>query len=103
MYSREKQVTRLMMSMTLVVTVEHNDGGWDHCVNGMEVLATDGELVARRILRHPRTGQNLYTHLLTVKVPAYTDKVVIRPDDSIYRYRDLEKAVIIPNPDASNP
>lgn len=67
------------------VTVQHGDEGWDHYADAWEVLSPDGEVLARRVLRHPHVGEQPFTRSLSgVRVPPSVDRVRIRANDSVH-------------------
>jgi hypothetical protein len=70
---------------TFVVTVRHDDAGWSHYANAWEVLAPDGAVLARRVLRHPHVAEQPFTRELRgVVVPADLTSVRIRARDSLH-------------------
>jgi len=67
------------------VTVRHADEGWDHYADAWQVVATDGSVIATRVLRHPHVDEQPFTRRLRgVPVPPGTGRVRIRARDSLH-------------------
>ncbi|MCI4665571.1 MAG: hypothetical protein MRY74_12695 [Neomegalonema sp.] len=72
---------------TFEVTIAHADTGWDHYANAFEILAVDGSVLGLRTLYHPHEDEQPFTRSLTkVKIPAGTQKVIIRAHDTVHGY-----------------
>ena len=79
---------------SFVVTVRHEDAGWDHYANAWEVLGPDGAVLATRILRHPHVDEQPFTRDLSgVDLPAGLDSVRIRARDSEHGFGGREVVV----------
>ena len=78
------------------VTVKHEDEGWDHFVNGWEVLSPEGKVLAVRVLRHPHTKEQPFTRSMPVQIPEGISEVTIRAHDSVHGYGGCELTVAIP-------
>lgn len=77
-----------------VVTVRHEDEGWNHYANAWEVVAPDGAVLATRVLQHPHVGEQPFTRELSgVKVPATLTSVRIRARDSVQGFGGREVVV----------
>lgn len=69
------------------VTVAHADEGWDHYADAFEILSVDGEVLGVRTLFHPHVEEQPFTRSLTgVEIPAGTERVMIRANDSVHGY-----------------
>ena len=69
------------------VTVNHADQGWDHYADRWEIIAPDGEILAKRVLAHPHTNEQPFTRSLSgVKVPADIHQVTVRAHDSVHAF-----------------
>lgn len=80
---------------TFVVTVRHDDEGWNHYANAWEVVAPDGTVLATRVLQHPHVGEQPFTRELDgVKVPSTLARVRIRARDSVHGFGGRE--VVVP-------
>jgi hypothetical protein len=78
-----------------VVTVRHEDEGWNHYANAWEVVAPDGTVLATRVLQHPHVGEQPFTRELAgVRVPATLASVRIRARDSVHGFGGRE--VVVP-------
>ncbi|MWD29173.1 hypothetical protein E0K89_016965 [Aquicoccus sp. SCR17] len=61
------------------VTVEHDDTGWEHYVDGWEVVDAEGNRLGYRDLAHPHLHEQPFTRSLTgVMLPDGTREVFIR-------------------------
>jgi hypothetical protein len=79
-----------------VVTVHHQDAGWDHFANAWQVVAPDGSVLATRILRHPHVAEQPFTRRLrAVEIPAALEEVRIRARDSIHGLGGKEVVVVV--------
>lgn len=77
-----------------VVTVRHDDEGWNHYANAWEVVAPDGAVLATRVLQHPHVGEQPFTRELSgVSVPATLATVRIRARDSVHGFGGREVVV----------
>ena len=69
------------------VTVSHADQGWDHYADRWEIIAPDGEILAKRVLAHPHTNEKPFTRSLSgVKIPTNIQQVTIRAHDSVHAF-----------------
>jgi len=81
------------------VTIRHADEGWDHYADGYEVLTDDGEVLAKRVLRHPHVAEQPFTRPLTgVAVPPDLERVRIRAHDSQHGHGGREVTVELIRP-----
>ena len=79
--------TKCFKECTFFVTVKHQDKGWDHYANRWEVVTLDGDLIATRTLLHPHVNEQPFMRSLSnVKIPAGTNKVIVRAHDSVHGY-----------------
>ena len=70
-----------------IVTVRHDDSGWDHYADKWDVVAPDGTVLATRILYHPHVDEQPFTRSLGgVAVPAGTSAVTVQAHDSVHGY-----------------
>ena len=64
---------------TVMVTVSHEDSGWDHFASGFEVAMPDGTRIAYKELTRPHTDSpRIEASLGGLSVPAGTGHVLIR-------------------------
>lgn len=69
------------------VTVSHTDQGWDHYADRWEIIAPDGEILAKRVLAHPHTNEQPFTRSLSgVKIPVDIHQVTVRAHDSVHAF-----------------
>jgi hypothetical protein len=81
---------------TFVVTVRHDDEGWDHYANAWQVVAPDGTVLATRVLRHPHVGEQPFTRAMRgVRIPPDVTTVHIRARDSVHGFGGREVEVHI--------
>ena len=77
-----------------LVTVAHDDEGWDHYADRWEVLAPDGTLLGTRVLLHPHEDEQPFTRSLGgVAVPDGIDRVTLRAHDSVHGLGGAEATV----------
>jgi hypothetical protein len=78
------KVEKSGMAWRVDVTVEHADTGWDHYVDGWEVLDKDGNRLGYRILHHPHVNEQPFTRSLTnLNLPDGTREIFVRPHCSV--------------------
>jgi hypothetical protein len=78
------------------VTVSHADQGWNHYANRWEIIAPDGEILAKRVLAHPHTNEQPFTRSLSgVKIPADIHQVTVRAHDSVHAYGGATKRIVL--------
>ena len=79
------------------VTLRHQDEGWTHYADRWEVLTPEGEVLAKRVLRHPHVEEQPFTRMLRgVAIPAELSEVRIRAHDSVHGYAGTLLSVQIP-------
>ena len=70
-----------------IVTVSHNDQGWDHYANKWDVIGPDGTIFGTRTLYHPHDNEQPFTRSLSgVRIPKEINKATIRAHDSVHKY-----------------
>ena len=78
------------------VTVSHADQGWDHYANRWEIMALDGEILAKRVLAHPHINEQPFTRSLSgVKIPVDIHQVTVRAHDSVHAYGGATKRIVL--------
>ena len=78
------------------VTVSHADQGRDHYADRWEIIAPDGEILAKRLLAHPHTNEQPFTRSLSgVKIPADIHQVTVRAHNSVHAYGGTTKRVVV--------
>ena len=78
------------------VTVSHADQGWDHYANRWEIIAPDGEILAKRVLAHPHTNEQPFTRSLSgVKIPVDIHQITFRAHDSVHAYGGTTKRIVL--------
>jgi hypothetical protein len=84
-------------SCTFLVTLEHDDQGWDHYADLWEVVTLDGRVLGSRVLYHPHENEQPFTRSLSaVIIPQGMNQVKIRARDSVHGYGKQELLVDIP-------
>ena len=79
------------------VTVRHDDTGWEHYADKWEVLDSDQNVLATRILYHPHVHEQPFTRSLSaVKIPAAVGGVNLRAHCSVHGYGGQEFTVDLP-------
>ncbi|SFN54354.1 hypothetical protein SAMN04487859_104160 [Roseovarius lutimaris] len=72
------------MAWRVDVTVEHPDTGWDHYVDGWEVLDKDGNRLGYRVLHHPHVNEQPFTRSLTsLTLPDGTREIFVKAHCSV--------------------
>ncbi len=80
-----------------VVTVRHDDTGWDHYADRWDVVGPDGAVIGTRVLHHPHENEQPFTRSLGgVEVPAQVREVTVRARDSEHGYGGAEVTVTLP-------
>ena len=88
------------------VTVKHADSGWDHYANRFEIVKLDGELISKRILRHPHVDEQPFTRGLgRVRIMHDVERVEVRAGDLVHGLGGATVIVEIPHaiPEAREP
>lgn len=69
---------------TVAVTILHPDTGWDHYVDGWEVLDAKGNRLGYRLLHHPHVEEQPFTRSLNALIlPDGTQEVFVRAHCSV--------------------
>ncbi|WP_426416469.1 hypothetical protein [Aestuariirhabdus sp. LZHN29] len=72
---------------TISVSVRHGDEGWDHYADRWEVIDSEGNVLATRLLQHPHVDEQPFTRSLSaLRLPPTLDAVIIRVHDSKHGY-----------------
>jgi hypothetical protein len=72
-------------SWTFLVTLSHDDTGWEHYADGWGVYTVDGEELGYRVLAHPHVNEQPFTRSLSgVKIPTGMTEIVIKPRDLVH-------------------
>lgn len=62
----------------ILVTIEHDDEGWEHYANAWRIYSPDGKLIDERVLHHPHVKEQPFTRsLLGVSIPTTMSEVTI--------------------------
>jgi len=62
----------------ILVTIEHDDEGWEHYANSWRIYSPDGKLIDERVLHHPHVKEQPFTRsLLGVSIPSTVSEVTI--------------------------
>lgn len=78
------------------VTVSHRDQGWKHYADKWDIVASDGRVVATRVLYHPHVDEQPFTRgLSSVKIPPSIARVTIRAHDSVHGYGGKQTTVVL--------
>lgn len=78
------KVEKSGMAWRVDVTLEHPDTGWEHYVDGWEVLDKDGDRLGYRILHHPHVTEQPFTRSLTnLSLPDGTREIFVKPHCSV--------------------
>ncbi len=80
------------------VTVKHADAGWDHYANRYDIVASDGDVLASRVLRHPHVDEQPFTRGISqIRIPYEVETVVVRAGDSVHGLGGKTETVTIPH------
>ncbi|KJS41582.1 MAG: hypothetical protein VR71_18225 [Roseovarius sp. BRH_c41] len=76
----EKSGTGLQVAVTLM----HPDTGWDHYVDGWEVLDAEGNRLGYRLLHHPHVEEQPFTRSLNdLALPDGAQEIFVRAHCSV--------------------
>ena len=79
------------------VTVRHDDTGWEHYADKWEVLDSDQNILATRILYHPHVDEQPFTRELAgVSIPSAITEVDVRAHDSVHGFSGVTQKVHLP-------
>ena len=86
-------------SYLFVVTLNHNDEGWEHYADRWEVWTPDGKSqLAVRVLGHPHVNEQPFTRSLSgVEIPAGVTQVLISAHDS--KHEDSPNTLLLRLPE----
>lgn len=70
--------------LQVAVTLMHPDTGWDHYVDGWEVLDAEGNRLGYRLLHHPHVEEQPFTRSLNnLALPDGTQEIFVRAHCSV--------------------
>lgn len=79
-----------------VVAVMHADTGWRHYADRWEVVGSDDEVIATRVLRHPHEHEQPFIRSLEgVEIPPEVNEVTVRAHDNVHGFGGKEAKVKI--------
>jgi hypothetical protein len=79
---------------TFEVTVQHEDTGWEHYADRWEVLTTEGEVLATRVLAHPHVDEQPFTRSQSgIVILEGITQVRVRAHDLVHGYGGREVVV----------
>jgi len=78
-------------------TVQHADTGWDHYANRWDVLDPEGNVIGVRELAHPHENEQPFTRSLTLDIPAGTQFITLRANDSVHGLGGLTFKLDLPD------
>ncbi len=79
------------------VTVAHDDEGWGHYADRIEVVAPDGTVLGTRNLVHPHVDEQPFTRSVSgVVIPDGVTTVTVRANDSLHEYGGAEIVIELP-------
>lgn len=81
---------------TFSITVQHEDEGWEHYADRWEILSSDGDILATRVLLHPHVGEKSFTRTKAgISIPKTIERVRVRAHDSVHGYGGREAEVVL--------
>jgi hypothetical protein len=86
-----------MFSYRVSATVQHADTGWDHYANRWDVLDPEGNVIGVRELAHPHENEQPFTRSLTLDIPAGTQFITLRANDSVHGLGGLTFKLDLPD------
>ena len=82
---------------TFLVTVQHDDTGWDHYADKWEIIGPDGSVLATRVLMHPHVEEQPFSRSLSgVKIPQGVQSVTVRAHDKVHGWGGKSMTVKLP-------
>jgi hypothetical protein len=76
------------------VTVQHEDSGWEHYADRWEVLTSEGQVLATRVLTHPHVNEQPFTRSQSgIVIPEGVTQVQVRAPDLVHGYGGHEVVV----------
>jgi hypothetical protein len=96
----KKEIGFLGETYLFIVTLEHNDEGWNHFADRWEIWTQDGNtLLGTRKLAHPHVDEQPFTRSLSgVEIPEGAKQVLIRAHDTIHEDSPHTFIVTLPEP-----
>jgi len=79
---------------TFAVKILHEDSGWDHYVDGYEVLDKEGNILGTRVLVHPHEHEQPFTRSLSNVKIKNMKTVYVRAHDSVDGYSALYEVTL---------
>jgi hypothetical protein len=73
-----------------IVTVQHDDEGWEHFAKAWEVLDVNGNILGARVLLHPHVNEQPFTRTQTISLPENINQVTIRAYDLVHEFGGKE-------------
>lgn len=66
-----------------IVTVQHDDEGWEHFAKAWKILDSDGNVLGVRVLLHPHISEQPFTRSQTISLPKNINQVTIRANTQV--------------------
>lgn len=81
---------------SFVVSVRHDDKGWEDWADRFEILDMQGHVLATRAFRHPHVEEQPVTRdLRDAKIPIDVTRVRVRAHDSVDGYGGEERTLVL--------
>jgi hypothetical protein len=78
----------------LDTTVRHNDEGWDHYADAWQVIDSEGNILAERILTHPHDTEQPFTRSQSnIEIPSELTTVTVRAKCNVHGFGGQEVVV----------
>jgi hypothetical protein len=83
------EIAKSGMAWRVDVTIRHPDTGWDHYVDGWEVLDKNGTRLGYRLLHHPHVTEQPFTRSLNnLILPDGTREIFVKAHCSVDGWSD---------------
>ncbi len=77
-------------------TVQHDDEGWEHYADSWEILDMHGDVLDKRVLRHPHSSTPFTRSILRARIPKDTTRISVRAHDTVHGYGGAVVEVMMP-------
>ena len=75
-------------------TVRHNDEGWDHYADAWQVVDSEGNLLAERVLTHPHDTEQPFTRSQSnIDIPSELTTVIVQAKCNVHGFGGQEVVV----------
>jgi len=95
-FAGQAEIVKVMLEpsahrWTFLVTIKHDDKGWDHYADGWRIVDAKGKKLGHRTLYHPHVKEQPFTRSLAdVLIPKGTSIIYVEAHDKVHGWNKVK-------------